>query len=555
MTGYIFKKKVKGHTYYYAGESKRFGKTTRRIWEMYLGSFDKIVEKMKEEILLPDETFSTPYGLYSAFVEIAKEINFVNTIDKIYPKRNQGLAIGEYFLLGILARLMKPKTKSLIKEWYDKKNIYKIYPVDSEYLTGQNYWNNIESIDVEKLNDIHTLLIQNIRKIYDNKTNYIYFDPSNFHTFIQTISDSSTIPKNGNSKKKRYDLRQVNLALSVTKEDGFPIYEKTYAGNINDVTFLKENLDNILEHIKINFKNENVVIVFDKGNNSEKVFEILSDEKYSSIDFIGSIRPSTQQNIFNIPIDELDDSFETDSGNTVYFKPVSVKVYGKKYRAALTFDENTYRKRNYKFNENMENELEEVNEFIELKLNIKKWRKKENVEQKLKNFIGKKDIKNIMNFNVMGEYSNLMVSPYCVIKEFEKVERNWGKNLVFTSLEKEDLVDVIKGYRSKNDIETCYKMLNNNYLISIQPINHWTDKMIIVHNAICVLGLLMVQIIRRKLKDVGIKMSIEEVFERLSDVPLVKLHYKNHKTIYKIGTMDKITLRVAKVLNVKLKID
>ena len=140
-------------------------------------------------------------------------------------------------------------------------------------------------------------------------------------------------------------------------------------------------------------------------------------------------------------------------------------------------------------------------------------------------------------------------------KEFEKVERNWGKNLVFTSLEKEDLVDVIKGYRSKNDIETCYKMLNNNYLISIQPINHWTDKMIIVHNAICVFGLLMIQIIRRKLKDAGIKMSIEEVFERLSDIPLVKLHYKNHKNVYKIGTMDKITKGVAKVLNVKLKID
>ena len=98
MTGYIFKKIIKGHTYYYAGESERIGKTTRRKWEVYLGTFEKIVKTMEKGILLPDEVSSTPYGLYSGFVETAKEINFIENIDKIFPKRYQGLTIGEYFL-------------------------------------------------------------------------------------------------------------------------------------------------------------------------------------------------------------------------------------------------------------------------------------------------------------------------------------------------------------------------------------------------------------------------------------------------------------------------
>jgi hypothetical protein len=116
MAGYIFKKQSRGNTYYYAGESIRVGKTSQRKWEVYLGTFEKIVKTMGEGILLPEEVSSTPYGLYSAFVETANDINFVENINAVYPKRNQGLNIGEYFLFGILARLTKPCTTNSIED-------------------------------------------------------------------------------------------------------------------------------------------------------------------------------------------------------------------------------------------------------------------------------------------------------------------------------------------------------------------------------------------------------------------------------------------------------
>ena len=107
----------------------------------------------------------------------------------------------------------------------------------------------------------------------------------------------------------------------------------------------------------------------------------------------------------------------------------------------------------------------------------------------------------------------------------------------------------------KNDIEECFKILNNTYLLSVRPFNHWNDNMIKTHMATCIFGLSMIQIIRRKLKDENIKMSIEELFERLFEVTLIKLNYKNRRTVFKVGTMDKITRRVAKILDVKLQVD
>ena len=73
--------------------------------------------------------------------------------------------------------------------------------------------------------------------------------------------------------------------------------------------------------------------------------------------------------------------------------------------------------------------------------------------------------------------------------------------------------------------------------------------------AACVLGLELIQLIRKKLRDVNIELSIEEVFERLMEIPLVKLHYKNKKTVYKVGSMDKKTRNIAKALGVRLKLE
>ena len=347
MPGYIFKKTSRGKKYYYAGESQRVKGKNVRKWEVYLGTFDKIVKTMTEGILLPSEVSATPYGLYSAFNQIGKEIDFVQTVNNIFPKREQGLTKGDYFLIGILARLAKPISKNSVKKWYTENKIEKIYPVDPKLLTVQNYWNNMVTLDFEQINELHHHLLCNLSKTKDIQTTYIYFDPSNFHTYIDvnTMSEGTTLPQHGNSKKKRFDLRQVNLALAVTKGDGIPVYHKTYSGNINDVTFFKKHFDAFIEHLKKTTASKEIVIVFDKGNNTEEVFDKLANYKEPRVQFIGSLRPSSQKLIFKTPIEELKDSYTTSSGNIVRYREFPVSVYGRSYRGILTYDEKTYRRK------------------------------------------------------------------------------------------------------------------------------------------------------------------------------------------------------------------
>lgn len=550
MAGFIFKKKSRGNTYYYAAENERVDGKMQRKWEVYLGTFENIVKTAREGFFLPDRVFSTPYGLYSAIVATAKEIEFIENIDRVYSKRNQGLSTGEYFLFGILARLTEPRTKNSIEKWYEEHRLDMIYPIDSKYLTAQNIWNNLSSLNFEKINEVHSLLISGISKKYDIHDSYIYFDPSNFYTFIETNNESEGIAKRGRNKHKRYDLRQVNLALAVTQSEGIPVYHKTYPGNVNDVTFFKENIDDFIDQLKKNGSQE-IIIVFDKGNNAKEVFDTIYRSKKPKIKFIGSLRPSSHKELFKTPIQDFPDQYITDAGNTVLYKEIEVEEYGRTFRAVLTYDQKTCNKKMITWAENMKKITDEIEEFVQSKLNVKKWRKKEAVEKKLETITSKKDMRDIIKFEVNGDYGKLIVSLFCDVKEAEKAMAPWGKTLIVTTCKNKDTVDVIKGYRMKNDIEDCFKILNNSHLLSIRPVQHWTDQMIKAHMAICVFGLELIQVMKKKLRDHKIDISCQKMFQDLHTIPLVELDYDKKKTVYKVGSKKKETKEIAQIVGVE----
>lgn len=43
---YILKKRIKGRTYYYLAEAQRVNGKPRIVWQKYLGTADKIKEKL-----------------------------------------------------------------------------------------------------------------------------------------------------------------------------------------------------------------------------------------------------------------------------------------------------------------------------------------------------------------------------------------------------------------------------------------------------------------------------------------------------------------------------
>ena len=106
-----------------------------------------------------------------------------------------------------------------------------------------------------------------------------------------------------------------------------------------------------------------------------------------------------------------------------------------------------------------------------------------------------------------------------IVVTYEQL-KSFGKTILFTDNHKWSTAQIIRIYRGKARIEDDFKRMKSPIMISLKPVYHWTDQKIRVHAFCCVLALMLLLLLKRKLQRAGIKLSLERMLEELSDVQL-----------------------------------
>lgn len=113
---YILKKRIKGSSYYYLAETQHVNGKPRIVWQKYLGTADKIKQKLleaKEEEIVEVAIFEL--GSVAAIEALEKELRFQAIVDEVVPKRSQGMRVGQYLYLIVLSRAIQ-RTKKKLQE-------------------------------------------------------------------------------------------------------------------------------------------------------------------------------------------------------------------------------------------------------------------------------------------------------------------------------------------------------------------------------------------------------------------------------------------------------
>ena len=84
---YIMHKKISGKTYYYAEQRVWKDGKSRREWQKYLGTIDRIIEAVEGNHLAPDHAVLFELGGVASYLSLAKDIQLVEKIDCMLPKR------------------------------------------------------------------------------------------------------------------------------------------------------------------------------------------------------------------------------------------------------------------------------------------------------------------------------------------------------------------------------------------------------------------------------------------------------------------------------------
>ena len=94
----------------------------------------------------------------------------------------------------------------------------------------------------------------------------------------------------------------------------------------------------------------------------------------------------------------------------------------------------------------------------------------------------------------------------------------FGKKVLFTNRNSWSDREIIEAYHGQSKIEKLFRHLKNPYHLAVRPQFHWTDQKIKVHTFICLLGLLLTEILRKKVYDAGIKISLDEILSYLGNI-------------------------------------
>jgi len=152
---YIMHKKISGKTYYYAEQRIWKDGKSRREWQKYLGTIDSIMDAVEGKPLVPDHAVLFELGGVASYLSLAKQIQLVEKIDRMLPKRKQGLSIGEYLLIATINRGLEAVSKRSMWTWFQNTVLLNHFSgIKKEQLTSQRFWDHMNLIPEEKITPV-----------------------------------------------------------------------------------------------------------------------------------------------------------------------------------------------------------------------------------------------------------------------------------------------------------------------------------------------------------------------------------------------------------------
>ncbi len=561
---YITKKRIKGITYYYAEEKKRVNGKSKRSWQKYLGSLPKIIEAVENVPLQPKFAEIFQLGGPAAYLNTAEQIDMIQILNSVFPKRTQGLSVGFYLTLAAINRGIEAVSKRSMWNWFQDTVMFRAFPeVDKTSLSSQRFWDNMSAIEEDKIQTAWIKLVNSILDRNNIDLSCASYDGTNFYSFIGSFNTRCSIAKRGKNKQGRRDLRQINYALFCTRKDHFPLYFDVFEGNRHDSKEFEKVIDRFFNAFKERIPNgKGITVVFDKGNNSNTNLNKFMED--SGFHFVGSVKPDDHKDL--ALISNNDKRFESLSHprlDQVKAFRTQKKIYKKEMTVIVTFNNKLYTAQVKSINNEVNKCLGKLS-VISTKLEdriagrITKGKKPtpESIKKQVASILSGQHMKKLIETDV-SKNRDIPVLTYQLKSESyaDLADTYLGKNIIITDNHNWTTEDIILTYRSQYIIEDVFKQMKDRKTGTWWPMFHWTDRMIRVHGLYCSLSLLIRALILKKTQEAEIPMSMNKLHEKLSGIREVLNVFakgkKKHSTQSVVTKMDEIQQRLFDLFEMK----
>jgi transposase len=545
----------RGKKYWSIVESRRVNGKPRQVILEYLGTADTLLQRLEDNSKVNISSYS--HGDTAALLTQAQELDIVNIINKHVPAgasgkktMRDGITVGASFLMAAIGRACHPTSKMGWYDWCKTTSLEYCLKSSFKKLDSQHFWDQMDALPEDAIPLIEEEIVTRLLETYDVPLDTLLYDTSNFFTFIDSSNERCSLPKRGKSKQKRYDLRQIGMALLVSRKHQLPLFHKTYEGNKNDYTVFSETLGELSSRLNnITAQLKDVTLVFDKGNNSKENFKELASQE---IFYVAGLVPSH----FKKLIEEANRNFQPIpiGDEEVPAWRVKTEIWDEERTCVVTISKqlkegqirgiHQHLEKKYKALEKLKKQLENPKRRTVLD--------EQEIEGRLSKIIKGQFVEEILKYDLFTLDDGAVSFTYHIDYDaFEKLKDTvLGRRILVTNRHEWTSEEIVLAYRGQAKVEYAFRTIKNPFHMAVRPQFHWTDQKIRIHFLICIIGYLLTMVAYMQAKEqAAYKKCINSFMEDLKQIRLsCQVKMKSRKVNYQLEKIPRDMKKTANIL-------
>jgi transposase len=522
---HLHKKMKNGRPYYYVREIARVDGKPKVINQVYLGSPEKILQMATEKPGMPAKLQVQEFGALWLVDLIDREFGIAELIDLEVGKgdKETGASVGEYFFYAIANRMISARSKRALADWYKSTAIQQIRPTDLGNLTSQRFWRKWDRVEEKQLKRIAAAFFRKLAQLVPPSDCFM-FDTTNYYTFMASDTDSE-LAKRGRNKEGRDWLRQVGVALLVSRNNRLPLFYREYEGNRHDSKVFHRIIHELFGAMSDSAGEQSAMtLVFDKGMNSEDNIAVI--DAHPRMHFITTYSTYYAEDLVHIDLTKFQ-VVDTDKNRSLHkqgreddqlkaFRTTG-EHWGQLRTVVVTYNPLTATKQRYAFEKKL---LRLQDELFEMRSKVNKqlphWKSEEKVRARYEDICA--DLRlpaDLYNVELYPKNNQLQMA---FRKNHYRISRHidrFGKNILITDNMEWSTDEIVRASLDRYMVENAFRQSKDDDLVSLMPVRHWTDSKIRCHIFSCIVALAYLRMIEIRLHGAGLKISAEKAMEEM----------------------------------------
>jgi transposase len=520
----LIKKKKANTVYYYVVESARVDGKPRIVHQTYLGTAESVARLVQDRTApVPLAATTVDFGLPGALWLAAEKSGVFALLQSLWPKPRSGPSPAHYLLLAAIHRICQPGPKTEVADWYRDSVLASLWGFQPERFTSQAFWDCFDTIATgedlgadqrDELEEAQLRLLGLWKEKSLVTRRLLAYDTTNFYTYIASNNQRNSLAQRGHNKQGRHNLRQVGLSYILDGDSGLSLCHHLYRGNVADAEEFPEALRRITTLLARNqIAPETVTLVLDKG--SAALANTLELEK-AGVGWVSAL-PWSQAPAELRSAQQLTPLSSQQPGVSAAAQ-IAV-VHGKEYSCVVKYSASFAAEQLHSLTTSLSKVMQSMRKLARELLQPGAKHTESGLRSRIARWLAPQFVGELVSYQLEQRDGRWHLKFDFDHQALEKLMANrLGRTVLITNHRDWTAEQVVAAYSGQQHVEQVFRGLKDGEWLGWGPMYHWTDQKIRVHAFYCMLGISLLQWVRRQAQEAWPGLSTEELLEQLRQI-------------------------------------